>query len=168
MGETTLQWLKQRKYWVLGVAALVVTGGLAATMKQGALAPDKAGAKAEEVARLEFAAADLALAQPRPLAQSIPVTGALKPVNHAQLKSKIAAIVKSVAVREGDMVQRGQVLAQFDTSDIAAQLHDRQANLDVARAQLSLDKKTHSRTRHCSSRASSRRMPSTAATAMCR
>lgn len=142
MGEHIVQWLKLRKYWVLGAAAIIIGGCLAATMKPGK-PQDRPGDDKNAPAKLEFAAADLATAQLRPLAQSIPVTGTLKPVNHAQLKSKIAAVVKSVSVREGDAVKHGQVLAQFDQSDIAAQLHDRQANLDVAKAQLALDEKTH-------------------------
>jgi RND family efflux transporter MFP subunit len=115
---------------------------LAAALTQRHPATDKPD---DQTARLEFAAADLALVERRALDQSIPVTGTLKPINHTQLKSKISAVVRSVSVREGDAVKQGQGLAQFDTSDIASQLHDRQANLEIAKAQLALDERTHAK-----------------------
>ncbi|MBV8467676.1 MAG: efflux RND transporter periplasmic adaptor subunit, partial [Burkholderiales bacterium] len=93
--------------------------------------------------QLEFAAADLAQVQMRSLNQAIPVTGTLKPLNHTTLKSKIGAVVQTVKVREGDVVRAGDVLATFDTSNIAAQLHEQQGNLEMARAQLGLDERTY-------------------------
>lgn len=93
--------------------------------------------------KLEFAAADLAVVTLRPLDQSIPINGALQAVNHAALRSKVSAQVDQVLVREGEEVKAGQVLARFDASNIAAQLNERQSNLEMAKAELSLAEKTH-------------------------
>lgn len=134
-----MQWFKQRRYWVLAI--LIIIGGLGVAFRPHA----NTKSDDKDVKQLEFAAADLTLVQLRPLSQFIPVTGTLKPINHAQLKSKIGAVVRSVAVREGDRVRRGQVLAQFEPSDIASQLHDREASLDIAKAQLALDERTHAK-----------------------
>lgn len=95
--------------------------------------------------KLEFAAADLAVATLRPLEQGIAVSGTLQAVNHAALRSKVSALVESVLVKEGEEVKAGQVLARFDASNISAQLNERQSNLDMARAELALAEKVHSK-----------------------
>ncbi|MFC7418586.1 efflux RND transporter periplasmic adaptor subunit [Iodobacter arcticus] len=125
----------------LGVLFLVLAiGGVAFTQGKG-----KADKSEDHKAprKLEFAAADLAVASLRPLDQSILINGALQAVNYAALRSKVSAQVDSVLVREGEEVKAGQILARFDASNIAAQLNERQSNLEMAKAELGLAEKTH-------------------------
>ena len=91
---------------------------------------------------LEFAAADLAVAESKPLSRWLPVSGALQPVRQATVKSKVSGEVRAITVREGDAVQAGQVLARMDTADLEARLIERQGQLASARAQLAMNEKT--------------------------
>ncbi len=91
---------------------------------------------------LEFAAADLAVAESKPLSRWLPVSGALQPVRQATVKSKVSGEVRAITVREGDAVQAGQMLARMDTADLEARLIERQGQLASARAQLAMNEKT--------------------------
>jgi RND family efflux transporter MFP subunit len=91
---------------------------------------------------LEFAPADLAVVESKPLSRWLPVSGALQPVHQATVKSKVSGEVRAITVREGDAVQAGQVLARMDTADLEAKLIERQGQLESARAQLAMAEKT--------------------------
>ncbi|MEQ1516670.1 MAG: efflux RND transporter periplasmic adaptor subunit, partial [Usitatibacteraceae bacterium] len=70
----------------------------------------------------------------------IPVSGSVRPVLQAMVKSKVSGEVSKVNVREGERVAAGQILASIDTADLRAR-HDMQlamvaeshAKLDLAR-----------------------------------
>ena len=91
---------------------------------------------------LEFAPADLAQVEMKPLARWLPVSGALQPVNQATVKAKVSGDVRHIAVREGETVRAGQVLARIDTADLEARLVERVGALESARAQLAMAEKT--------------------------
>jgi len=91
---------------------------------------------------LEFAPADLAVAESKPLSRWLPVSGALQPVRQATVKSKVSGDVRTITVREGDAVQAGQMLARMDTADLESRLIERQGQLESARAQLAMAEKT--------------------------
>ncbi len=80
--------------------------------------------------------------EPRPLARWLPVSGALQPVKLATVKSKVSGDVLTIAVREGQTVRAGEVLARIETADLEARLVDRVGALEAARAQLALAEKT--------------------------
>src|SRR5437763_15209275 len=69
---------------------------------------------------LEFTSADLAQVEMRSLARWLPISGALQPVKLATVKSKGSGDVVSIAVREGQAVKAGDVLARIDTADLEA------------------------------------------------
>ncbi len=98
-------------------------------------------AKAAVVA-LEFAPADLVVVEPRSLARRLPVSGTLQPLKQAVVKAKVSGDVRQIAVREGEAVRAGQVLARIDTADLEARLAERVGALESARAQLALAEKT--------------------------
>src|SRR5689334_12413489 len=54
--------------------------------------------------------------------QDLGVTGTLKTDEDVQIGSRIAGKVVRVTVKEGDHVQRGQVLVQLDDREINAQI----------------------------------------------
>ncbi len=91
---------------------------------------------------LEFAPADLAQVEMKPLARWLPVSGALQPVNQATVKAKVSGDVRHIAVREGEAVRAGQVLARIDTADLEARLVERVGALESAKAQLAMAEKT--------------------------
>lgn len=97
---------------------------------------------AAPVVTLEFTSADLARVEMRSLARWLPISGAVQPVKLATVKSKGSGDVVAIAVREGQAVKAGDVLARIDTADLEAKLLERTGALESARAQLALTEKT--------------------------
>jgi len=91
---------------------------------------------------LEFAPADLAVLESKPLSRWLPVSGTMQPVRQATVKAKVSGDVRQITVREGDAVQAGQMLVRVDTADLEAKLIERQGQLESVKAQLALAEKT--------------------------
>jgi RND family efflux transporter MFP subunit len=123
---------------VFGLAALIAIGGVVA-YRAVAKKPDK---KPDEAKVFEFAPGDLAVLQPVRMGQVIPVSGSLKPLLQATVKSKVAAEVARVLVQEGERVQSGQVLVALDTADLKARLDSQLASVAEAKARMDLARKT--------------------------
>jgi RND family efflux transporter MFP subunit len=90
---------------------------------------------------MEFAAVDVTHVAKGALQRTVRITGTLNALNQVALKSPYAGRIDSVAVRAGDHVKKGDVLARFETVDIAASLKQAEANLRSALAQQVLAKK---------------------------
>ena len=64
--------------------------------------------------------------------QTLVFTGRWLPRDQAQLGFEIAGTVRGVYVRRGDTVQAGDLLADFDTTDLEAQLDSAELDLQTA------------------------------------
>ena len=131
------------KRWIQGAVALLVVA-LLATLVLRTLSARKAGQQAllaastaPAAAQVELADSDLVKAQVRELAQGLAISGALKAVNSAVIKARVAGELRGLSVREGDSVQAGQVIARIEPGDYAARL--RQANEQAASAKAQTD-----------------------------
>ena len=131
------RWLK----WAL--AALVVV--LLAVGVMRALSSRKE--QQETVARLateraqtvvELGAADLVQVKTRDLAQGLAISGALKAVNSAIVKARVAGELQDLTVREGDTVKAGQVIARVDASEYQARVRQAQQLAESAKAQVDI------------------------------
>ena len=71
---------------------------------------------------------------------SLPITvsanGTVQPQQSVNLSPKTSGILKQLLVKEGDVVQEGQVLAAMDDSNLQGQLKQSQGNLAAAEANL--------------------------------
>jgi len=99
----------------------------------GATAP---AANAPIPAAVEFAAGDLVTVGPVTLSRTIPLTGTLRPVTQAMVRTKVAGELRDVPVREGMAVTRGQVVARIDPLEFQVRVQEREAQLAAATAQV--------------------------------
>lgn len=133
----------RRKSVLLVMALLVllaVAGGWIATRGGSAQAkPADKDAKAP-VGPMELAAADVATVELRALSRRLPLSGTLTPLVQTTVKSRVSGDLLDVQVREGQHVDKGQVLAHIDVRNLGAQFEAQRAALDKARADLALAK----------------------------
>jgi RND family efflux transporter MFP subunit len=129
--------------WLLPVLALLLVGGLAArSIKARQLHNEAALAAAKVPPSLDLSPADVMLARSLDMARTVSVSGGLKAVNTAVVKAKVAAEVKSLAVREGDTVHAGQIIGQLDTAELDWRLRQAQQNAAAAQAQYEIARRT--------------------------
>lgn len=131
---------RRSRSWLVWLLILLLVGGGVFWMSQrGKKPPEKPAADAKPAAApVELAPADVALVESRPLSRSLPLSGSLMPVVEATVKSKVAGELLAVAVREGDAVKKGAVLARVDTRHQQAQVDSVRASAEKARADLAL------------------------------
>jgi len=134
---------KKAKWWlaIVGVFAVATIGG-AAALAINKRAEQAAASKKKEQPPLEFAATDVVKLQPRRLAVELALPGSVHAMAQATVRAKRSAEVRRVLVREGDRVAAGQVVAEFDTAQLRAQLAERTATYESARAQLATTERT--------------------------
>lgn len=117
---------------ILGVTAIVAAGAVNVHRRNAQEEAERKGAKPP----LEFTQADVVRLQRRRLSVESELPGTLQAVSQATVRAKLAAEVKRVLVREGDRVNAGQTVAEFDTAQLRAQLAERNAAIASAQAEL--------------------------------
>ena len=125
---------------VLAVVGAITILALGALQKRKA-AQAEAAAKAalpKAAPALELAPTDVVKAGVVELARTLDVSGGLKAVNSAVLKAKVPAEIKSLTVREGDRVSRGQLLGQLDSTEFDWKLRQAEQTASSAKAQLDI------------------------------
>lgn len=130
--------MKRRTAWILALACLLVLGAGAVVLKKPQTAVPAQAAAGKTPPALEFLPGDVTQVQPRELRQVLQLSGALRAVNQAQVKAKVAGEVREVLVREGEAVKAGQVLVKIDASEYQARLEQARGNLHAVRAQLAI------------------------------
>ena len=132
------------KLAVAGLSAAVAIGSLVAWRATSAKKDEK---KSDADKTFELSAGDVATLSLQNLGLVIPVSGSVRPVLQAMVKSKVSGEVSRVYVREGERVTAGQILASIDTSDLKAR-HDTQlAMVAESRAKLDLAQKNEQNNR---------------------
>ena len=134
---------KKSRWWlaVVGAIAIATIGGAAALAVSKRSAEAEAARKREQPP-LEFAAADVVKLQQKRLTVELAMPGSVQAVSQATVRAKLSAEVKRVLVREGDRVTVGQTVAEFDTAQLRAQLAERTASHESAKAQLATTERT--------------------------
>lgn len=133
---------KRARWWILlgglGLAVLVGAGAVTVQRRNAEEEAARRGARPP----LEFTQGDLVRLQQRRLSVETELPGTVQAVSQAAVRAKLSAEVKRVLVREGDGVSAGQVVAEFDTAQLRAQLAERTAALESARAHLATAERT--------------------------
>lgn len=133
--------LKRRKIWfVLLAIAIVATLAIGILKKRNDPGAAAAVASSSSPAApvLEFLPGDITRVQPRDLKQTLALSGSLRALNQATVKSRIAGEIVEVLVREGETVKAGQVVAKMDTREYQARYGQANGALLAARGQLEI------------------------------
>ena len=132
--------LKHRGIW-LGLAIIVVIAVVIVKRKStDAFASAKAQVLSLTPQVLEFLPSDLVNVSSGEIQKILSLSGALRAVNQATVKAKVAGEVREVLIREGEAVQLGQVLIKMDTADYEARLAQARGSLAAVQAQLDIAK----------------------------
>lgn len=105
--------------WGLGIVAVLAVGGFTAAKLKG-------GDKATEV-RMEAV-------QKRDLVASVTASGQVQPVTKVDVAADISGRIVRLAVKEGDIVKRGQFLLEIDPAQYQAAVQRSEAAVASARA----------------------------------
>jgi membrane fusion protein, multidrug efflux system len=138
--------MSKKWVWILLALVLVVVGaGVARRMAANKTAQAAAVAVVKNGAgsSLELLASDVLIVKAQDLAQGLAVSGALKAVNSAVLKARVAGELQGLMVREGDYVKADQVLAKIDPTEYQSRLRQAQQQADSAKAQVDIAQRQH-------------------------
>jgi RND family efflux transporter MFP subunit len=132
--------MNKRAYKWLGLGLLVVLIAFSVVRALSARKAQQEAVAKASIAKLqtvvELAASDVVKAETRELAQGLPISGSLRAVNSALVKARAAGELQGLAVREGDAVKAGQVLARVDVTEYASRVRQAQEQADAAKAQI--------------------------------
>ncbi len=78
--------------------------------------------------------------QKRTITQIVEATGTIEPINTVSIGSQVSGRIDEIFVDYNSHVEKGQLLAQIDTSLFKAQLQQAEANINNARATLQKNK----------------------------
>ena len=132
------------KWLVVALVAVVIGGLVLRTVKQRRIAAATAAAAAASASAstaLDISPADVSTARRVELVNTLTVSGGLKAVNSALVKARVAAELKSLSVREGDVVRAGQVIGQLDNTEFALRVRQAEQTALAARTQLDIAKR---------------------------
>ena len=133
------------KRWIKGTAVLLMVAGITVValgvMKKRQLAAAAAAAPASAPLSTELGAADVVVARVESLTRTLGVSGGLRAVTSAVVRTKVASEIKSLDVREGDTVKAGQVIGRLDTTEFEFRVKQAEQTAVAARTQLDIAKR---------------------------
>lgn len=127
--------------WVIAavVVALVALGiGRAVATRQAQHKALAAAAAPPAQLALDIAPDEVWRVQRQKLALEVPVSGALRAVQSATIKARVAGQLQGLTLREGDSVQAGQEVARIEAVEMDARLRQAQQQAEAARAQVDI------------------------------
>ena len=133
------RWLK---WLILVLVVAAIAGFVMRTLKLRKAEQAAISAAAAVPVVLELNPSDVVTVQQQELQRSVAVSGALKAVNSAFVKAKVAAELKTLTVREGDAVRAGQVIGQLDTSEFELRLRQAEQTALAAKTQVDMAQRT--------------------------
>lgn len=133
------------KWATFALAVLLIASGVYRAMAareagKEALQSQQDAIKAPQV--LELTDGEISIARTVTLAQTLTVAGPLKASNSAIVKARVSGELQELAVREGDFVKAGQVIARVDATEPQARLRQAQQQAESARAQVDITRRS--------------------------
>ncbi|MBC7414981.1 MAG: efflux RND transporter periplasmic adaptor subunit [Herminiimonas sp.] len=138
-----------RKFWIILVIVVIVViaAGVGATVLRRPAATVVPAATRSGPMAIELLQSDVTTVRSRDLRQVLPLSGALRAVNQAAVKARVAGEVREVLVREGEAVTQGQILARMDGTEYLARSAQTKGALLAARGQLDIATKARDNNR---------------------
>ncbi len=133
---------RRLRWTLLALAALLLAGLVGRAWLARKADRARAAQAVPAVLAVELAPGDVVAATLVELTQAVEVSGGLKAVRSAVVKARVAAEVREVAVREGDTVQAGQLVARLDDTEYRFRLRQAEQQAASARAQMQLAQRT--------------------------
>lgn len=139
--------IARSRLWKWLLTALVVAGlafianRILGQRKAQQLQVEQASAQVE--AAITLVPADLVKVQQRELTQHLAVSGTLKATQTAVIKARVAGELQDLSLREGDMVQAGQVVARVDAADAQARLRQARQQAAAAKTQVEIAQRNY-------------------------
>ncbi len=125
----------------IALAAIVAALAVGAFLWRGGKPGEKTPATAPVESVVELARSDVVDAVSTALDQGVVLTGSLRAVHSVVVKARVAGELQGLAVREGDAVRAGQVIATIDPDEYQARLRQAQQQADAARSQVEIAKR---------------------------
>ncbi len=91
--------------------------------------------------------------EPGNITVEVSATGTLQPLIQVDISSELSGVMRSVAVEENQRVEKGEVLAELDTTRLQAQIERAEASVKSAEAKVLESKTTLTETQQAFSRA---------------
>jgi RND family efflux transporter MFP subunit len=91
---------------------------------------------------VELGSADVVQVKTRELTQGLAISGALKAVNTAIIKARVAGELQALTVREGDSVKAGQIIARVDPGEYQARALQAEQQAQAAKAQVDIARRS--------------------------
>lgn len=84
---------------------------------------------------------------PGTLSTTVTATGTIEPINQVEVGAQVSGLISDIYVDFNSVVKEGQLLAQIDTSLMAAELRSSEANLQSAKTEYEYQEKNFARQR---------------------
>jgi RND family efflux transporter MFP subunit len=131
--------MKHKTRWlIIAVVVLALAAGIWRALAAKRVQKAAAAAPAVVQSHIELAQTDVMTVNLRDLTQGLTISGTVKALNYAVIKSRVAGEVKEITVREGDVVAAGQVLARIDPTEFQRRWQQAQEQALAAKAQMEI------------------------------
>ncbi len=117
--------------WVRAASARLLLCSLAAALC-GLTACKEKKAEAKRAATAAVIPVEVLPVERRDLVESLNLVGSIAATESAQVRAEIAGIVRDIAVEEGQVVKKGQLLVKIDDSEIVAQTEEAESAYQLA------------------------------------
>ncbi len=131
------QILKHKKKIIIAIILICITGTILILKHRSNANKLVANVSRESIMLIK---GDIFTVQTGTVSNIITFTGDLSPLNQTAISSEITAVVSKVLVYAGQFVQKGQVLAVLDNTELTEAVAEQEAQLASAKAKFELDK----------------------------
>ena len=134
--------MKVRVRWILLIVVILgLLAGVARIVSNRSQQKNELDKSSQISQIIDLFSNDTLILKNQTLTIDLPVSGTLRAVNTAIVKARVAGEVIQLSVREGDRVNKGDVLAQIDPREFQQKLVQAEQQADSARSQIDIAKR---------------------------